>query len=209
MTYEVKSVDERERKISYDDGTSEKVLQKYLTVAAPDGGLRELTLESANQFLKRPYCMTGHATQGLSLGARIYVHDWNSHMASHRWIRTVMSRCGTLDIVLVNGSGGVQSTHIDTNKRIAGHIAADAAKEFKWEQKDYITNEWVRNRLHTQQYGCYSCRDPLDTDWSVDRVSNTLPHLKANCMISCRRCNHASSHRPTFKPSPKPTAATA
>ena len=71
----------------------------------PDGSDRTLTLAAAAKYLKRPYCYTGHATQGLSLGAKIFVHDWDSFMATHRWIRTVMSRCGTLDIVLVNGSG--------------------------------------------------------------------------------------------------------
>jgi len=204
MTYEVKSVDERSRKINYDDGTSEQVLQTYLTVAAPDGGLRELTLESANKFLKRPYCMTGHATQGLSLGARIYVHDWNSHMATHRWIRTVMSRCGTLDIVLVNGSAG---TLTSTN--------ALWATLPRMPQKNSSGSTKTTSQMngfeidYTQQYSCYSCRDPLDTDWSVDRLDNTLPHLKDNCAISCRRCQNASSHRPTFHPSPKPMAATA
>jgi len=128
MTYQVVSIDETE-----------------LTVAAPDASFRTLPLENAVRYLKRPYCMTGHSTQGLSLGERIYVHDWKSKMATHRWIRTVMSRCGTLDIVLVNGSEGMSSDHVDINKRIAGHIAADAAKEFKWERKDYITNEWVRS----------------------------------------------------------------
>ena len=53
----------------------EEVTETHLTVKAPDGSTRTLTLDAARSFLKRPYCRTGHSTQGLSLGAKIYVHD--------------------------------------------------------------------------------------------------------------------------------------
>jgi hypothetical protein len=75
-----------------------------LKLTAPDGTLRVVTLGAAKRYLKRPYCRTGHSTQGLSLGDRIYIHDWRSWMATHRWVRTAVSRCGTLDIVLVDGA---------------------------------------------------------------------------------------------------------
>ena len=42
-----------------------EVTDAHLTVKAPDGSARTLTLKAATKFLKRPYCMTGHATQGL------------------------------------------------------------------------------------------------------------------------------------------------
>ena len=60
-----------------------EVTETHLTLTAQDGSCRTLTLESAAKYLKRPYCMTGHATQGLSLGARIYVHDWNPPVDSN------------------------------------------------------------------------------------------------------------------------------
>src|SRR4051794_29747701 len=98
-----------------------------MTLRAPDGSTRQLPMTTVPKYLKRPYCMTGHATQGLSLGPKIYVHDWNQFMATHRWIRTVMSRCGTLDITLVKGSQGVVSNFVDLSRRIAGHRVADKA----------------------------------------------------------------------------------
>ena len=30
-------------------------------------------------------------------------------MATHRWLRTAVSRCGTLDIILAEGSEGLRS----------------------------------------------------------------------------------------------------
>ena len=181
-----------------------EVTDAHLTVKAPDGSARTLTLNAASKFLKRSYCMTGHATQGLSLGGRIYVHDWKSHMATHRWIRTVMSRCGTLDIILVNGSEGVQANYINISNRLMGHIIADKAKQFTWDADNYISVTWIKQQLRAQRSSCYTCAEPLDEDWSVDRIDNKLPHIKDNCAIACRFCQNGSCHRPTFKPTKAP-----
>jgi hypothetical protein len=149
----------------------------------------------AKRYLKRPYCRTGHSTQGLSLGDRIYIHDWKSSMATHRWLRTVVSRCGTLDIILVNGSEGLRSNWRVNETRIESHRAADIAKGFTWEPSTYVDANWVADALRRQRHSCWACGDPLDLDWSIDRIANELPHIKGNAAICCRRCQHASAHR--------------
>jgi len=167
-----------------------------LKLVAPDGSFRTVKLEQAARYLKRPYCRTGHSTQGLTLGDRIYIHDTASSMATHRWLRTVVSRCSTLDIVIVTGSGGATMRSVDINSRIAGHVAADLAAGFVWDPSDYVAVEDVRAKLKRQRHSCHSCAEPLDQDWSIDRLVNELPHLRDNVAISCRRCQHASAHRP-------------
>ena len=166
-----------------------------LTLAAPDGSQRIVTMAAAKRYLKRPYCRTGHSTQGLSLGDRIYLHDWRSSMATHRWVRTAVSRCSTLDVILVEGSEGVRSNWRANASPIEAHKAADRAKGFKWDPAAYVTREWVADKLRSQRYSCWACSEPLDLDWSIDRIANELPHLKENSAISCRACQHASSHR--------------
>ena len=167
-----------------------------LKLAAPDGSFRTVKLDAAARWLKRPYCRTGHSTQGLSLGDRIYIHDADCHMASHRWMRTVVSRCRTLDIIIVANSGGVRMRNVDIKSRIAGHTAADTTAGFVWDAADYVTVEDVTAKLRRQRYSCHACAEPLDQDWSIDRLVNELPHLRDNVAISCRRCQHASAHRP-------------
>ena len=166
-----------------------------LTLAAPDGSQRIVTLATAQRYLKRPYCRTGHSTQGLSLGDRIYVHDWGSAMATHRWLRTVVSRCGTLDIILVEGSEGLRNNWHVSQTRIDAHRAADLAKGFTWDEPDYVNAKWVGETLRRQRHSCWACAEPLDLDWSVDRTANELPHIRGNCRLSCRRCQSASAHR--------------
>ena len=147
------------------------------------------------RYLKRPYCRTGHSTQGLSLGDRIYIHDWKSSMATHRWLRTVVSRCGTLDIILVEGSEGLRNSWQVNQSRIESHRVADNAKGYTWDTPDYVDVKWVSDTLRRQRHSCWSCGDPLDIDWSIDRIANELPHIRGNCAISCRRCQCSSAHR--------------
>jgi len=166
-----------------------------LTLTAPDGSQRIVTTAAARRYLKRPYCRTGHSTQKLSLGDRIYIHDHGSAMATHRWMRTAVSRCGTLSIILVDGSEGLRSNWRASQARIEAHRAADIAKGFTWNPEDYVTSEWAAQTLRRQRFSCWVCADPLDLDWSVDRIANELPHLRGNCALSCRSCQSASAHR--------------
>ena len=110
--------------------------QADLKLAAPDGSSRTVKLEQAARYLKRPYCRTGHSTQGMSLGDRIFIHDVDCHMATHRWMRTVVSRCRTLDIIIVTNSSGVRMRNVDVKSRIAGHTASDTAAGFVWDPAD-------------------------------------------------------------------------
>jgi hypothetical protein len=175
--------------------TVAEVSADSVTVSAADGSLRTMTMKVAHSRLKRGYCRTGHSTQGLSLGPTLYLHDTTSCMASHRWARTAVSRCSSLNIILVTGSVGMRSNAINIAGRIAGHVASDEAKKFTWELNDYVTPAWATATLKLQQYACSECSEPLDEDWSIDRRANDLPHLKSNCSICCRLCQHSSAHR--------------
>ena len=155
-----------------------------------------VTLKAARQYTKRPYARTGHSTQGLSLGTKLFIHDWRSMMATHRWLRTAISRCSTLDIILVEGSQGVRNDRIRAEARIALHRADDTAKGFVWAEPDYVSAAWASDTLRRQRYSCAECAEPLDQDWSIDRRANDLPHIKGNCALVCRRCQCASAHRP-------------
>ena len=166
-----------------------------LTLTAPDGSQRVVTLAAAKRYLKRPYCRTGHSTQGLSLGDRIYIHDWSSAMATHRWLRTVVSRCGTLDIILVDGSTGLRNDWRVNESRIEAHRVADRAKGYTWDLDAYVNSQWVGDTLRRQRYSCAECGEPLDLDWSIDRIANELPHIRGNCQVVCRHHQHASAHR--------------
>ncbi len=94
----------------------------------------------ANKCLKRPYCRTAHSSQGLTSGDKIYIHDYKTNRANHRWMRTAISRCRTLNIVLVNHTHTSVSAHASVQRRIEGHKQADNEKKFHYDAKDYVTS---------------------------------------------------------------------
>jgi hypothetical protein len=160
--------------------------------------VRSPTLAQARALLGRPYCATGHATQGLSLGDRLFIHDFDSFMADHRWMRTVVSRCSTLDITLVRQTAQTRQPAVNPQqlaRRIALHRKSDQSRGFHWDEADYVTPAWAYRELERQGHRCACCPADLAEDWSIDRISNQRPHTVGNAQIVCRACQHASAHR--------------
>ncbi len=52
-----------------------------IDLTAPDKSRRTLSLVMANKYLKRLYFRTAHSSQGLTLGDKIYIHDYKRKMA--------------------------------------------------------------------------------------------------------------------------------
>jgi hypothetical protein len=156
---------------------------------------RTLTHAQSRKLLKRPWCRTGHSTQGLSLGDKIYVHNWVQ--ASSRWLRTVVSRCGTLDIVLVDGGRHEAVSAARIAQAIPSHVASDHARGFVWDAADYVSAAWVIERLGVQGGRCQGCSEALDHvhGASIDRIANDMPHLASNAAIVCTSCQSSSAHR--------------
>ena len=145
------------------------------------------------EVLRRGFSRTCHSTQGMSLGDKIYIHDIGNFMCNHTWVRTAITRCSTLDIIIVNGSQMKVPSIEHVKNRIKNH--QDYDRKFKYEEKDYITPEWVYEKLKKQRYQCNFCHKPVDDYYSVDRINNNKPHIKYNCVISCQKCQSMSCHR--------------
>lgn len=188
------------KRISSSDSYYVDVINKKdskMILTASDGSVRELDLKKVPSVLRRPFSRTGHGTQGMSLGNKIYIHDLNTYLADYRWFRTAISRCSTLDIVIVTGSQMNDFDYDGVKRRIAGHQAADKAKGFEWNKKNYVNADWVKERLLKQRYQCYhqECRKALDSEFSIDRIQNSISHITSNCAMSCYRCQDRSTHR--------------
>jgi hypothetical protein len=171
-----------------------------LTVTNVDGKRFQPTLAQVAKLLRRPYCATNHAVQGLSLGSRLYIHEFDSRMADHRWTRTAVSRCSTLDIILVRHRMRDAGAGFDIAARIEGHRRADAAHGFapaddlgrapnSDEPGRFVDAAWVAAQLERQGEACAQCGELLGEagtgQWSIDRISNRLGHAADNCRLVC------------------------
>ena len=167
-----------------------------MTVKGQDGILRTMKKDRASKLFKRPWCRTGHSIQGQTVGDKLYIHDPDSRLATARWLRTAITRCKTLDIILVTFQQNPCYMASQTlQRRISNHVIVDQRKGRAFNSKDYVTEHWAREKIKAQGYSCAVCLEPLDLDWSIDRIDNSRAHVKDNCQISCRRCQNASGHR--------------
>jgi hypothetical protein len=180
---------------SSDSYIVEKVDKEEVTLMGSDGVERVLSISQAMNVLRRAFSRTCHSTQGMSLGDKIYIHDIGTAMADHCWVRTAITRCSTLNIVIVKGSQMKIPKRTDIEAKIRGHKAADIEKDRKYEEDQYVTVEWFNERMKKQRFQCSFCHKPLDTEYSIDRINNDKPHTKQNCVISCPKCQCKSSQR--------------
>ena len=172
-----------------------EIMQSQMTVKGQDGILRTMKKDRVSKLFKRPWCRTGHSIQGQTVGDKLYIHDPDSFLATARWLRTAVTRCKTLDIILVTFQNPCHMASKTIQQRISNHVIVDRRKGRPFNSKDYVTEHWARQKIKTQGYSCAVCLEPLDLDWSIDRIDNSRAHVKDNCQISCRRCQNASGHR--------------
>jgi hypothetical protein len=124
-------------------------------------------------------------------------------MADHRWTRTAVSRCSTLDIILVRHRMRDAGAGFDIAARIEGHRRADAAHGFAPADdlgrapnsdepprgRGFVDAAWVAAQLERQGGSCAQCGELLGEagtgQWSIDRISNRLGHAADNCRLVC------------------------
>ena len=176
--------------------TIQEISDTHLTIRGKDDCDRVLTIASSTKLLRRPWCQTGHSIQGQTLGNKLYIHDAQTAMATARWLRTAVTRCQTLDITLVKYKDPMRVPKRIIENRIRNHIQADTKSNRTFTlDANYVSFSWARQQIILQSYACAVCQSPLDKDWSIDRIDNARAHINTNCQISCRSCQHASSHR--------------
>ena len=172
-----------------------EITESQMTVKGRDGILRNVKREQVHGLFKRNWCRTGHSIQGRTIGEKLYIHDPDSYFATARWLRTAITRCQTMDITLVTFRNPCHMSHRVIRQRIKNHVIADKKKGRTFNIEDFVTEEWARKKIKMQGYNCAVCLEPLDLDWSIDRIDNSRAHVKDNCQISCRKCQLASGHR--------------
>src|SRR6185369_17760331 len=83
----------------------------------------------------------------------------------------------------------------------------DAKHHRPYNIEDYITVEYLRATLETQKSDCIYCnmkmvygegvnRTKERMGLTVQRMDNDIAHIRANCVLACRRCNGVSQKVP-------------
>ncbi len=68
-----------------------------------------------------------------------------------------------------------------------------------WEDKDYITCDWIDAQFEKHGTYCKFCQTNMtlyvtedgkvESNITVDRINNALAHVQSNCQLACHTCN--------------------
>ena len=81
-------------------------------------------------------------------------------------------------------------------KIVANSRVSDTNKKYSWDKSEYVTAKFPLNQYQLQEGICYWCgtemqmrNRQLDNGLTIERLDNSLPHTRNNCVLACYQCN--------------------
>lgn len=149
-----------------------------------------------NRFIL-PYCNTWDSKQGGTCDYPILIDLSEQYLFPDcRKLYTILTRCTQWDnIYLFIDKENIFSKNLDKMilNMIYSHKRTDREKGRLFCETDYVDIKWVYDKL--ARTTCQFCLESFDTDensnfcFSIDRIDNSLAHIKDNCRILHRWCN--------------------
>jgi len=84
-----------------------------------------------------------------------------------------------------------------TIRRIIIHSREGDKKNNRYDETNFIDYNFVKNLIDKSNNKCFYCDCELqynnysDNLGTIERLSNSIGHIKNNCVIACRTCNLA------------------
>ena len=148
--------------------------------------------------LTLPYCRTCHVSQGKTCDGPLMIFDSQHFMANNNWLYVALTRTRCLDEVYIAEGLRVTMKKDYILKKLQGYKKQDADRGFAWEDEDYCSANDILKKSDAQNHKCYICGNVMRIvnknfyhaqNWTLDRLDNSLPHLRENTVLSCECCN--------------------
>jgi hypothetical protein len=146
-----------------------------------------------------PQATTGHSAQGDTIDEPFVILEANHFYASKEWFYTAVTRCTQLsDVWVYVGANTTSGVKAAIARKVKSYIKQDMDAGRPVTGK-YISPAWVSAEMKRANYCCTKCYCRLALDyaagdmsqWSINRKSNSSPHVESNSEVVCLSCNHA------------------
>lgn len=158
---------------------------------------------------RHPYCNTVHSVQGMTMKDNYTIFNCDSPYVTRNWVYTALTRTDDMSKITIFQTSN-QSIDLSAKIKIK-HFYKNKCDMYKNQDKKmqrviddtYINEEWILKQLEINK-SCSVCREPYETicengyihsNVSVDRIDNTLAHIKSNCRLMCVSCNVKRSNK--------------
>ena len=176
-----------------------------------DDALFTFPIGKLSQFIL-PYANTCHSIQGLNIDGPLTIFDLNAPHVDRFFVWTALTRATDFSNITVFEHS--EQEIVSLSKSLIRRFLEEKVIRYKYQDKiagrkfkpcDFISAEWINdayNALGANEVCCL-CNEPYETiivngkvvsNLTVDRIDNSLAHLKSNCRLCCRKCNCARSN---------------
>lgn len=186
-----------------------KKISKYITITDEVDEVDYVIPKSIlDTHFKLPYALTCDSVQGLSFDEndKITIFDSNLPYSDRKYLWTAITRSRKLDnvYIFIHSDSEVERFTDSRIKqyfrfKIDNYKVQDRKVNRVWEDKDYITESWINSQIDKHGTYCKFCNKnfqlyvnengTVESDITVDRVNNALPHIISNCQLACLKCN--------------------
>ena len=140
------------------------------------------------------FCFTCHSVQGQTIETEYTIFDIYNKRISREWIYTAITRATALEnITIYDGFICKELNFEDLKSFLIGKIGRYISQDIKAKRticNDYATPEHIYSFLNTYCLGSKCSHVLLDeTNITLERVDNDLPHTLTNTVGMCKLCN--------------------
>ena len=146
--------------------------------------------------------MTCHSCQGISISEPMTIFDTNIPYVNREWVWTAVTRATDFKNITIFEHNAEEVRSLKYCRlmqyiklKIDGYKEQDKKCYRQFKKEDYVNVDWVKE----QGRHCVKCNKLFDfsfdknnnvqSDFTIDRICNSLAHVKSNCQVMCLQCN--------------------
>ena len=176
-----------------------------------EGNIQTIPIDVLRKHFIFSYCYTCHSVQGSSINTGITIFDYHHFNVSKEWLWTAITRATDLNQVRFYRYDDNKDTAFNKQcifnyleRKVQNYKEQDRAGKRKIDHKNYITAQWLLDRLNDF---CEKCSvefyvklksGNITTNLTAQRKSNEQTHTISNCIAYCKKCNCAASDKEQF-----------
>ena len=164
--------------------------------------IQQLPLDMLRKHFIFNYCFTCHSVQGSSIEGGITIFDYNHCLVDKNWLYSAITRSTDLNNVSFYKYDNDDDNDFNKNciynylkRKVEGYKEQDRNAKRKIDHKNYITPEWLLNRLNGRcelcnvEFYIKSINGNIRTNLTAQRKFNDQTHTISNCIAYCKKCN--------------------
>ena len=142
----------------------------------------------------------------ITVNDKMTIFDCNTAYVDRNYIWTAITRSSDFNNVQIYQHSRKEVENLDQSRmmlyfesKINDYKTQDKKASRNYKKIEYVDVDWIINQYNRDMgnycCGCNEkfilgfCDGSIETNITVDRIDNSLPHMKTNCRLLCLHCN--------------------